>query len=243
MDIHELCQLFPEMGETEFKALCDDIKENGMIDPIITYKKKIVDGRHRYKAGTILGCDLRYEEWHGQGGSLLAFVVSRNLHRRSLTPSQRATIAVDVKDRLNGEYKERSLANLGWGGKNPHRVPNIGNSAANAEREAAGMMDVSHGYVSDASRVRAASPELFEEVKQGKKTIPQAKRELSIGKPPKQDRLKTSNKEAKLADNTGAIERLIARQAEDKMQCEQLGFTEVVQRIESTIKALKLAAL
>ncbi|MDR3621562.1 MAG: hypothetical protein P4L85_19580 [Paludisphaera borealis] len=93
---------------------------------------------------------------------------SRNLHRRNLKPGQLAAIALDVKARLNEEYEERRLANLKRGDEKPcSRVDNLVNSG-NARTEAAAMMGVSQGYVSDAERIHKASPELFDEVKRGR---------------------------------------------------------------------------
>jgi hypothetical protein len=43
---------------------------------------------------------------------------------------------------------------------------------------AAAAVGVSHGYVSDAKTIKQEAPDLIEEIKAGKKTQPQAKREL-----------------------------------------------------------------
>lgn len=107
-----------------------------------------------------------------------------NLQRRNLEPSQRAAIALDVKDRLREEYRERSLANLKRGrDRQGSRVDKIVNSESSARHEAAAMMQVSQGYVSDADRIRRADPEVFEAVKAGEMTIPEAKRAIA-GKAP-----------------------------------------------------------
>jgi ParB-like chromosome segregation protein Spo0J len=47
MEFHEVCNLFPEMTPDEFAELKADIAANGQLDPISTYRGKIVDGRHR----------------------------------------------------------------------------------------------------------------------------------------------------------------------------------------------------
>lgn len=50
--------------------------------------------------------------------------------------------------------------------------------ARNARQEAAKIVGASQGYVSDAKRLSVAAPELFEQVRAGAITIPQAKREM-----------------------------------------------------------------
>lgn len=43
---------------------------------------------------------------------MLNIVERRNLHRRDLTPSQRAMIAVEIKKQLEAEYAQRQKAGL-----------------------------------------------------------------------------------------------------------------------------------
>ena len=50
VEIHHLAHLTPTMDENSFKALKESIKENGQEMPIIMYRGKCIDGRHRIKA-------------------------------------------------------------------------------------------------------------------------------------------------------------------------------------------------
>jgi hypothetical protein len=102
MDIHEVCTIFPMMNPEEFEALKANIAAHGQREPIWTYQGKVIDGRNRLKACQELGVTPMTREWDGQG-SLTAFIVSLNLHRRHLTSSQRAACGVDVKRRLSIE--------------------------------------------------------------------------------------------------------------------------------------------
>lgn len=194
MEIHDLCKLFPEMSVVEFDELCTDIAKNGIVDPLVTYEGKIIDGRNRHRAAMFLGCDIPTEEWDGRGGSPLAFVVSRNLHRRNLTTGQRAAIAKELEDRLKEEYRERMSVAGRRGGRiaGKHRSKRVEpksqgvikndnplSDGGHAQREAAALMNVSAGSVHSAGQIRKASPETFEAVKAGRITIPEAKRQLA----------------------------------------------------------------
>lgn len=53
--IHRVAAEHRTMSEMEFEALKADIQENGQIVPIILYKNKCVDGRHRLRALSDLG--------------------------------------------------------------------------------------------------------------------------------------------------------------------------------------------
>lgn len=92
---HPAADVFPLMGETDLAALTEDIRKNGQRDAIVLLKGSILDGRNRWLAAQKLGRAPITEEWDGIG-SPLDFVVSKNLHRRHLSLSQRAMIACEI---------------------------------------------------------------------------------------------------------------------------------------------------
>lgn len=55
VQVHKLANAHRTMTELEFEALKLGIQESGQIVPVITYKGKIVDGRHRLRALQELG--------------------------------------------------------------------------------------------------------------------------------------------------------------------------------------------
>ena len=55
--IHRLANEHRTMTELEFEALKLDIQDNGQLIPVILYKGKVVDGRHRMRALQELGED------------------------------------------------------------------------------------------------------------------------------------------------------------------------------------------
>jgi len=64
--------------------------------------------RHKKAAPATAGVTPRYREWSGEG-SLVAFVVSENLHRRHLTAAQRAAVGTDMLPLVEAEAKERMV--------------------------------------------------------------------------------------------------------------------------------------
>ena len=174
MDFHPVSAIFPMMDATELHALVADIRENGLIEPILTHDGLIVDGRNRYQACLQAGVSPRYQEWEG-GGSLVSLIISLNLKRRHLTASQKAAVAVDLLPHLEAEARERQLSTLKRGTESPDTAQMPERAEA---RELAGeALGVSPRYVSEAKRLSQEAPELFEAVKAGAKTITQARRE------------------------------------------------------------------
>ncbi len=55
LELHKLANEHPEMTEGEFERLKESIGEIGQLEPILIYRGKIVDGRHRYWAFQSLG--------------------------------------------------------------------------------------------------------------------------------------------------------------------------------------------
>jgi ParB-like nuclease family protein len=100
LPVHPLAAVFPMMDSDELAALADNIKENGLVHPIVLGEwvpdpeepdKKIegiIDGRNR-----LAGCELakvkpRFERFDGK--DIAAFIVANNINRRHLTKGQQA---------------------------------------------------------------------------------------------------------------------------------------------------------
>jgi ParB-like chromosome segregation protein Spo0J len=100
MTFHRFAAIFPMMRPAEFEALVADVLEHGVREPIILYDGQILDGRNRFIAAGEAGVDVRYETYSGEDP--IAYVVSRNLHRRHLDESQRAMVAAKIAELTHG---------------------------------------------------------------------------------------------------------------------------------------------
>jgi 16S rRNA G966 N2-methylase RsmD len=176
MDFHELANIFPMIPKEELEQLITDVKANGLIEPITLYQGKILDGRNRFIACQMAEVEPEFVPYNGNNP--LTFVISKNIQRRHLSSSQRAAIAIDVLPMLEAEARERQLASLK---QNLDSVTQFfgernGRHSGEAAQQAADLFGTNRQYVSDAKKLKEDDPKIFEDIKNGKDTIPKAKK-------------------------------------------------------------------
>lgn len=175
MKDHPISAIYPMMDSAELQELAQDIKANGLLEPITLYEGKILDGRNRYLACQQAQVQPRYEQF--TGNSPAAFVISMNAKRRHLTPSQRAAAAVLAEPHFAEEAKKRQQKAGEHYGRGKKKVLPKLETPIHAADESAKAFGVSHSYVSQAKKLKQEDPEIFADVHAGKKTLQQAERE------------------------------------------------------------------
>lgn len=161
----ELSTVFPSfVGEEEFTRLVEDIRENGLIDPIVVWNNEIVDGRHRHLACKEAGVEARYEllpdEWSFE--RVKNRVVALNILRRHLSVGQRALVAA-------------ALANMSIGRNWGSNRANLPDNKSN--KQAADMLGVGERTVKQAKAVKRDAPDLAEKVNNGEMSLNAADQE------------------------------------------------------------------
>jgi len=109
---HPLAELLPEMGEDELWQLAKDIsKPHDLLEPIVLYEGKILDGRNRHKACKLIRRPFTEKDFiefdESWGIDPFDFVESKNFHRRHLTTWQRAKWGLIHLEREREKAKER----------------------------------------------------------------------------------------------------------------------------------------
>jgi ParB family chromosome partitioning protein len=147
---HPVANIFPLMGEAELAELADDIRANGLREPIWRHPDgRIVDGRNCWLACQKVGVEPLTRTYEGDEAELVPFVVSLNLHRRHLDESQRAMVAAKLATLGHGQKKADSQILL-------------------SQSEAAELLNVSVGSVKHARKVQQdGAPALIAAVDQG----------------------------------------------------------------------------
>ncbi len=85
------------MPEAELLELAEDIKRNGQRESVVVLDGMILDGWHRMQACQIAGIPCKARDFPASGDAV-GYVKSKNLHRRSMTASQRAAIVVQLHE-------------------------------------------------------------------------------------------------------------------------------------------------
>lgn len=100
---HPLAAHLPMMTEKDLQDLANDIKTNGLLNPIVLYEGKILDGRNRDAACKLVKIEPRFTGYNGS--TPVAFVWSQNIRRRHLTADQKGAIAIQMLPELEAENR------------------------------------------------------------------------------------------------------------------------------------------
>lgn len=191
-EYHPLANIFPLIEGSAFDDLVEDVRVNGVREPIWMYQHQILDGRNRYRAAKEVGirCEIRRYE----GDDPIGFVVSLNLHRRHLTESQRAMVASKLANMPRGATEGNQRAS-----KEENKSANLPNRLV-SQADAAKMLNVSARTVTSASKVRdEAAPELIEAVERGEASVSAAAAVAALPKDQQQEVVKGGKKEIQRA--------------------------------------------
>ena len=176
MDYHPAADIFPMLEGKEREDLEKDIIENGLRVPILVYENKILDGRNRFRACADNDIEYDYEEIpKGSLDDPAAYVLSLNLHRRHLNPSQLAAVGVKVKEYEKKYAKERKR-DSGGDVRNKTVVGNSPQPKGKARDKAGEVVGVHGRTIDDAEKVKKASKDLFAQIEKGKVTVDRAKK-------------------------------------------------------------------
>jgi ParB-like chromosome segregation protein Spo0J len=184
---HPVAALFPDMPDSDFVALTEDIRDNGVKVPILVRRGLILDGRHRYKACRLLGRPCPSVEWNGK--DLWLEVQARNLIRRHLAKDQIYAI-----QKLAAERFPEIAANIEGARyaalqrKAQARNQPLGQKALSASRDAhrkaaaviGARLGVSAATVERVDRLARDAPELLVKVADGEVSVKKALRAVAI---------------------------------------------------------------
>lgn len=131
MELHELTKTHPVMDDAQYSAFKLDIENNGQIQPVLLYRGRIVDGRHRLRALTELGIETIKTEKLANNLTLdkLKEIVNSTEVRRHQTPTMIAAKAYRLY--VGGMKQADAATKAGSSLTNLKRVAQIANLGRN----------------------------------------------------------------------------------------------------------------
>lgn len=217
MDIHEYALLFPAATDDELAEMAADIKQRGLLCPIITLDGKVLDGRNRLRACEMAGVAPRFQTYTGDDP--LGDVVSWNLKRRQLSTSQKAALGATLKPAFEEQAKERMIQAEGKPRGEKSTKANLPQQTGQARDQAAAAVGVSGRIVQDAELVQKNAPELFEEVKAGRMTVNAAKQEVKRREGQKREEINDKPDREPAKQGHGALPQML-KQAINRLRTE-----------------------
>ena len=202
LTFHPLAELFPLIEGDNFDELVADIRANGLQEPIVLLEGEILDGRNRYRALQLLDQPhtskyfVDYYDFPSVSRpktSPLEWVLSKNLHRRHLTESQRSLVAGKLESLRHGGSRKGD--------------PQDANLHLD-RRQVAKTLNVSPRSVASAAKVIAqGAPELQKAVENGTVAVSLAAEMAKLPKPEQveivargKDEIKKAAKEIRKAE-------------------------------------------
>lgn len=186
LEIHEAALVFPMMEGEEFETLVSNIAEHGLLEPIDLYEERVLDGRNRLLACKKAGVEPEFREANLNGLSPLEFVIAKNLHRRHLTPAQRAALALELLPQFQAEARLRKIEAGELYGRSHPKVgsekgePLHKDESRKAAADAAKAVNVGRSAVEAAVAIQKRDPKVVERMKKGELNVAQAARAVGL---------------------------------------------------------------
>jgi hypothetical protein len=168
LEFHEAANIFP-MDDEHLSDLAADIKASGLRIPIELLDGKVIDGRRRLAACALANVAPTFRVVTTLDP--VAYVLSLNLHRRHLTPSQLAMVAARARSIYDAQAKARMVEGAAKGGqsKGKENLPDPIPDQQQARDAAGKAVGVSGKTVDFATRVLTkGAPELVKAVDDGR---------------------------------------------------------------------------
>lgn len=178
----------PALSPEERKFLERNLSTDGCREPLVVWESEehdeptILDGHNRYEICTLRGIEFETVEVEDcpDREAAIAWIVANQLGRRNLTPSQKAALALELEKQLAeaAKLRRRATQNNNAGRAVVEKFPP--QEQGKARDKAAEMIGANPHYVTDAKKIERDAPEILDQIKQGKLSIPQAKKVAAL---------------------------------------------------------------
>lgn len=187
---HPATEVFPLANGKIFDALKENIRQNGMQEPISLYDGKILDGRARELIAEQLGFEPTYVNVDLQELTPGEFVVKKNLPGKDLSIAQRAAIGVEILPEVAAIARERgaeggrkSKRGRPWSPEEKGTPEEIRNRKKDGQSatQVASLLGIGHSTLFAAKAIARKRPDLLPKMRSGEiPTVAEAAREAGF---------------------------------------------------------------
>ncbi len=186
LGVHPAANLYPLAEGDEFDAICKDIEDNGLLNPLIRDKKTklLIDGRTRLMACYATTTNIIIEDVDHV--DYIKFTMTVNLKRKHWSADQLAIIGdnitqlyeIEAKKNQGGDRKSKNFNEK----PNTQKVGELKIRDNESARKVAQEIGVNHDYTSKAATIRKYAPDLKEKVLNGQMGIKDAFKQAQYAK-------------------------------------------------------------
>lgn len=152
---HPLADLFLLSPNEEVIRLAQDIKANGLREPIVMYDGGILDGRNRYRVCTLLNIEPSFTSY--EGSTPARYLIESNLRTKRLSDSQRSIIADKIA--IDTDHKFRNVQKA------------LLQNEIFSPKDACELLHISTTSLARVRKLRRNRPELLISIEDGTSTI------------------------------------------------------------------------
>lgn len=173
--------LIPPLTQDERKQLEENILDEGIREPLITWNGILIDGHNRYSIAKKFGLEFQTKEMDFENESdAEIWIIKNQFGRRNLSKYDRSILALKLKPVI----AERAKENERLGGKGSQKSVN---HKTDTQKEIAKLAGVSHDTIHRVETIEASgNDKIREKVRSGEISINEAY--LAVTPKPKSDR-------------------------------------------------------
>lgn len=141
---NEFQNLIPEIAKEEFERLKENIKQEGIREPLIIWDNILIDGHNRFKISKELKIDFKTKEKKFKDRQeVLLWIINNQLARRNLSTYDKTLLALKFEEIINKKAKENQKA----GGHNSKVGCQKSDKPLDTKKEIGKIANVSHDTV------------------------------------------------------------------------------------------------
>ena len=101
----------PKLSAREFANLTENVRQNGVLTPILVYQDKIIDGHNRYRICKEYNIPFEIKEVNFSSDSeAIVWIIKEQVSKRNLTPFQRCEMVLRYEPEIKAELEKRRKA-------------------------------------------------------------------------------------------------------------------------------------